>query len=471
MNSFASSITLKKVFRNSGLLGLAVAALAVVMPSQVFAQAAVCNADIAVQAFGDEPFFINELIPIVVTINALDVNDGEQPVPTPGTLLLSNLSYVTDCALDSVWPNCVSAGNDVVIATPDGSIGGTCGSTYITSSTDAGLTIDFAPTPDIGLGEFESCNVTFDVMVQAVAEGTASIQQVGGWLATDVSCVDPTGTPYPDDTNSGASGSVLFALSTERAGFYVTKDFTDDNPMPVDVHISCNNGIPLEQDFTITDPDTGGPFPGVGFVVKEYTPGGMDCHVWEEPAPGGYAGTYVAGDDGGSGIAGSISADATGCYFTEVETGSFTCAVTNTLAEASVKVNKVWDGEVLGNDILLEAEADWSCYNVRDSADGILKTISGSMEFTGAVDSDFITGIYPNYLGNSFCNVVEVRVPTAAEFDDSDCQNVPVTTPPSECTIYNTVFFEGIPTLSQYGLALMALLMLGVGMVGFRRFA
>ena len=39
------------------------------------------------------------------------------------------------------------------------------------------------------------------------------------------------------------------------------------------------------------------------------------------------------------------------------------------------------------------------------------------------------------------------------------------------CTFTNTVFFEGIPTLSQYGLALMALLMLGVGMVGFRRFA
>ena len=39
------------------------------------------------------------------------------------------------------------------------------------------------------------------------------------------------------------------------------------------------------------------------------------------------------------------------------------------------------------------------------------------------------------------------------------------------CGFTNTVFFEGIPTLSQYGLALMALLMLGVGMVGFRRFA
>ena len=39
-----------------------------------------------------------------------------------------------------------------------------------------------------------------------------------------------------------------------------------------------------------------------------------------------------------------------------------------------------------------------------------------------------------------------------------------------ECTITNTVFFEGIPTLSQYGMANMALLMLGVGFVGMRRF-
>ncbi len=39
------------------------------------------------------------------------------------------------------------------------------------------------------------------------------------------------------------------------------------------------------------------------------------------------------------------------------------------------------------------------------------------------------------------------------------------------CTITNTVFFEGIPTLSQWGVAIMALLMLAVGLVGFRRFA
>jgi len=38
------------------------------------------------------------------------------------------------------------------------------------------------------------------------------------------------------------------------------------------------------------------------------------------------------------------------------------------------------------------------------------------------------------------------------------------------CTVVNTVFFEGIPTLSQYGMAILALLMLGMGFVGFRRF-
>jgi hypothetical protein len=41
---------------------------------------------------------------------------------------------------------------------------------------------------------------------------------------------------------------------------------------------------------------------------------------------------------------------------------------------------------------------------------------------------------------------------------------------PKGCTFTNTVFFEGIPTLSQYGMAIMALLMLGLGFVGFRRF-
>jgi hypothetical protein len=56
----------------------------------------------------------------------------------------------------------------------------------------------------------------------------------------------------------------------------------------------------------------------------------------------------------------------------------------------------------------------------------------------------------------------------------NDCGGM-VTVSPGDigesCAYTNTVFFEGIPTLNQYGMAILALLMLGVGFVGFRRFA
>ena len=63
-------------------------------------------------------------------------------------------------------------------------------------------------------------------------------------------------------------------------------------------------------------------------------------------------------------------------------------------------------------------------------------------------------------------------VATSGVESSDDCGARPITAGgSSSCTFVNTVFFEGIPTLSQYGLAIMALLMLGLGMVGFRRFA
>ena len=41
----------------------------------------------------------------------------------------------------------------------------------------------------------------------------------------------------------------------------------------------------------------------------------------------------------------------------------------------------------------------------------------------------------------------------------------------TSCLIVNTMFFEGIPTLSHYGLAILVVLTLGIGAVGFRRYA
>ncbi len=61
------------------------------------------------------------------------------------------------------------------------------------------------------------------------------------------------------------------------------------------------------------------------------------------------------------------------------------------------------------------------------------------------------------------------------EGDDSDCNTVKVLVGQEdtevECTIYNTRIYEGIPTLSRHGLALVALLMLGVAVLGLRRLA
>ena len=60
---------------------------------------------------------------------------------------------------------------------------------------------------------------------------------------------------------------------------------------------------------------------------------------------------------------------------------------------------------------------------------------------------------------------------SAIVIDDTDCNPVDVTYgEDASCVITAGVFFEGIPTLSQYGMAIMALLMLAVGFVGFRRF-
>ena len=152
--------------------------------------------------------------------------------------------------------------------------------------------------------------------------------------------------------------------------------------------------------------------------------------------------------------------------------GDFICEITNTLDEQKVVVNKRWVDLVDGENLIdLNASAAWNCYNVRETPDGGLTTLSGGLSFSGD-SSDTIDGLYPDFAGTSWCRVEELNVDSAVEVDQSECANVPVEVgKDGSCTIYNTVFFEGIPTLSQYGMALMALLMLGIGMVGFRRFS
>jgi len=90
--------------------------------------------------------------------------------------------------------------------------------------------------------------------------------------------------------------------------------------------------------------------------------------------------------------------------------------------------------------------------------------------FYGNGDDDFTAMVVPTYPGNS-CWVTEDVDADYVETDVSDCDNLSVSAVDGgdACTVTNLVFYEGIPSLSEYGMALMALLMLGMGMVGFRR--
>ena len=81
----------------------------------------------------------------------------------------------------------------------------------------------------------------------------------------------------------------------------------------------------------------------------------------------------------------------------------------------------------------------------------------------------FLTRYHVTLSGSKVLDPTTIE--SSVEVDASACLGVTLMAGTAgNCAITATVFFEGIPTLSQYGMAIMALLMLGVGFVGFRRF-
>lgn len=235
------------------------------------------------------------------------------------------------------------------------------------------------------------------------------------------------------------------------ANFDVDKFFPDDgNPGDVEVTITCNTGLPLEQSAMISQGD------GVVFVVRDFEDGAMDCEV-TEVVPAGYSSEYFSGP---------FFVGTEGCSFTGVGHGlNYECAVFNRLNPVQVVVTKEWiDANPQFNPVNI-AEATYDCVNeeVEDSF--------GNLKFFSNGDTDSFV-VYPSWDGTTECTVSESVFEGGVEADDSDCDGLSVTLGNgAECTIVNTRLYEGIPTLSQYGLALLALLMLGVGFVAFRRMA
>lgn len=457
---------------------LAVFCIASILPLQTMAQAGSCNANLEADVDGPGPYRVGEPVPIRLTLG-LDYSGG-----SAGHVDISTFEYLLDCGEGETYPTCTSQGNTVVF--DHSSVQTTCtdaeGNTPATLVTvnDGLLTVEFTvdgsdpaairiPEPATLIDPPNTCDVTFDVTVDALSPSnqTREIVELTGWSGVDAIC--------ENQAPAGVASSVEFQLENPNVLFWVRKDFSDNNPMGINAKIQCNTGLPIQQQSPLSDPATGETFPIVGFVVYAYSPGFLKCWIWEEEVPAGYVESYDASAVPNSGIAGDIiddDPDFSGCIFDEVEGGAFNCNITNELLPSSFTVHKEWLGEVLENDVPLEANVAWNCYNVLSGPYGRPTNIGGRFTLSGATDSQDIAPIYPWWGGDSYCSASELIADSLVESDNSECDRVAIPFAPAPgpgCTIYNTVFFEGIPTLGKPGLALLFLLMLGVGIVAYRR--
>jgi len=488
------------------------------LPAQVMAQAS-CPSDLSV-GFVDGnsgPFEIGETVPIQI-----DFEMGYAPVPE--TVEISHFQFLLDCEGAVNFADCKAQGgvpgNKVTFL--DGSedtncvINGAPPGVVIGTSDDV-ITVDFvvednaaaaaailldSTGPDLSeLDDINSCWVRFDVRVDELSDVLADkeIIEWAGVGATDAVCRAGDSNPVPGGPDED---SLSFFITNPNSIFWVTKDFTDDNASEVDVHFRCDTGTILNSDFSITDPATGGTFPTVGFIVYGIPSTGANCTIYEDPIPSGYEQSYAASarPDADYDDLGELDDDA-GCFYDGVHSGEYDCAITNTGAPAMFTVYKDWVvyGTGGGSEVLEKAEVTITCDSEifpneppeEEDEHEVIGVIyppilqDGDWRMVGLLgDEDFMTAKVDTSEGEASCFATEDIDQSGVESID-DCLKPREVGPDDpkpkprgllgpgdseECTFTNTVFFEGIPTLNQYGMALMALLMLGLGVIGFRRF-
>jgi len=271
-----------------------------------------------------------------------------------------------------------------------------------------------------------------------------------------------------------------------NASFTVLKNFSDGNPGDVTVDLDCNTGLILDQQKTISDDGI-----GVTFVVTDFDAGELDCNVTERPVAG-YSAVYQASGDSNNASANDPDDDA-GCYFSEVAGGDENlCEITNSPLPVDVVITKEWvyPGSADASAVSDHFELEMKCYNAVIDEGNKCGTFTSSDETSsesygdyytclnlgGEGDTVFTVEVTPTVYPGGTCYVVETWSDPAVEVDNGCAGSgqgmyvLEVSAGSGDsCTITNTVFFEGIPTLNQYGMALMALLMLGMGFVAVRR--
>jgi len=255
---------------------------------------------------------------------------------------------------------------------------------------------------------------------------------------------------------SGPLGYALAAPLLEPATFRVSKSYSDGSNYPVEVELSCNSGLFLDQSDSIT-PDR-----PVTFVLTDFTSGFARCEVTESGGPEGYVPRYYNG----------MFPSTASCVFdTVLSGGAYTCDIMNTADNAMFTIRKHWvlSGEGF-EEASYEVRVDVACSADILFVDGQpVADPDGSMTvFLGDGESRVLE--VDTLTGSANCTATETVTQSGVESSSEGCTSVPLTAGASaECTFTNTVFFEGIPVLDRYSLALLALLTLGIGLVGFRR--
>lgn len=268
--------------------------------------------------------------------------------------------------------------------------------------------------------------------------------------------------------------SLAAAQEGQTARFIVDKIWVDTDlelnniSDEVKVEIVCNTGLPLRQEATISS----GVGNGVVFVVEELIDIDLvECTISEIEGPNfGFRDWSVSN--------GEIPTDLAlgGCLFTGGEGGNFLiqneCILVNQALPATFTVTTEWNVND-GTGDMVSQESDITIMCNEEIAGGIFNDEDDYWYFyDDLVGDDSVTvSVNTQTDGGAYCKA-EDSVSSSSVDKISTCNGNFFLQPggSSGCGFVYSVFFEGVPTLNQYGLAILALLMLGVGFVGFRRF-
>jgi hypothetical protein len=253
------------------------------------------------------------------------------------------------------------------------------------------------------------------------------------------------------------------------ATFVAQKQFSDGNNVtPVTFNFKCTSGTVVNKSKTIEPEENGfGPYQ-VAFNVGNIPDGvAVDCEIEEVPPPG-----YTPAYECQSETTCSTNEGAGPCTFQSVRIGQAGyCKVRNQVNPVKLTVTKEW--EFAESESIIEDNADITllCSNVVDgNGEFVGNRMRWRWEFDGNPDSHVAT-FYPDFDGDTQCWTKE-HLDTSAIETESTCSEpmtIPLGDSKPECVVTNTLFYEGIPTLNPFGLALVSALMLLTGLISFRR--